>query len=135
MDETSRQADERADSETRGADRKGKLRVSFAAWPLIGLVRIYQATLSPFLGGHCRFLPSCSEYAIEALRTHGALRGGWLALRRILRCHPFGGSGYDPVPPPKDARSEHDAMTMSDHERTNATADTSHTQQNITDSS
>jgi len=67
---------------------------------LIALVRAYQLTLSPFLGGSCRFLPSCSAYAIEAIRTHGAWRGSGLALRRISSCHPFGRSGYDPVPTP-----------------------------------
>jgi putative membrane protein insertion efficiency factor len=73
-------------------------RVNIAAWPLIALVRLYQVTLSPFLGGFCRFQPTCSAYAIDALRQHGALRGSWLAARRLLRCHPFGGHGYDPVP-------------------------------------
>ncbi len=67
-------------------------------WLLIGLVRVYQATLSPFLGGACRFEPSCSHYGIDALRRHGALRGSWLTLRRLLRCRPYGPSGYDPVP-------------------------------------
>jgi putative membrane protein insertion efficiency factor len=67
---------------------------------LIGLVRVYQATLSPWLGGACRFAPSCSEYAIEALRLHGAFRGSGLALRRLLHCHPFHRGGYDPVPLP-----------------------------------
>ena len=67
-------------------------------WLLIGLVRVYQATLSPFLGGACRFEPSCSHYGIEALRRHGAIRGSWLTLRRLLRCRPYGPSGYDPVP-------------------------------------
>jgi putative membrane protein insertion efficiency factor len=62
-------------------------------------VRLYRATLSPLVGMNCRFHPTCSAYALEALETHGALRGGWLALRRILRCHPFGGHGVDPVPP------------------------------------
>lgn len=72
---------------------------------LILLVRLYQLTLSPaktFLFGPaagCRFEPSCSEYALEALKTHGALSGGWLAARRICRCHPWGGCGHDPVPP------------------------------------
>ena len=66
---------------------------------LISLVRLYQLTLSPFVGFNCRYLPTCSAYAIEAIETHGALRGGWLAVRRVLRCHPWGGSGYDPVPP------------------------------------
>ena len=67
-------------------------------WLLIGLVRVYQATLSPFLGGACRFEPSCSNYGIDALRRHGALHGAWLTLRRLLRCRPYGPSGYDPVP-------------------------------------
>ncbi|HEV8389809.1 MAG TPA: membrane protein insertion efficiency factor YidD [Dongiaceae bacterium] len=65
---------------------------------LIAPIRLYQWTLSPLLGVNCRYAPSCSAYAIEAIATRGALRGGWLALRRILRCHPWGGSGYDPVP-------------------------------------
>ncbi len=68
---------------------------------LILLVRAYQVTLSPHLGNCCRFTPSCSAYCIEALRAHGAFKGSWLALRRILRCRPFGPSGYDPVPPRK----------------------------------
>ncbi len=70
-------------------------------WPvlmLIGLVRLYQMTLSAWLGRQCRYLPTCSQYAIDALRTHGALRGTWLAMHRIGRCHPWGSSGYDPVP-------------------------------------
>ena len=65
---------------------------------LIGFIRGYQLTLSPFLGGSCRFLPTCSAYAIEALAEHGAWRGTGLALRRIARCHPLGKSGFDPVP-------------------------------------
>jgi putative membrane protein insertion efficiency factor len=71
--------------------------VSPWAWPLIFGVRMYQAILGPALGGHCRFVPTCSEYAIEALRRRGALGGSWLTLRRLLRCHPFGGAGFDPV--------------------------------------
>ena len=63
------------------------------------LVRLYQLTLGHLMGGHCRFEPTCSHYSIEALKTHGALRGTWLTLRRLLRCHPFGGAGFDPVPP------------------------------------
>jgi putative membrane protein insertion efficiency factor len=66
---------------------------------LIFAVHLYRATLGPLLGGSCRFAPSCSAYAIEALERHGAPRGAWLALRRILRCHPFHAAGYDPVPP------------------------------------
>jgi putative membrane protein insertion efficiency factor len=65
---------------------------------LIALIRGYQLTLSPFLGGACRFEPSCSAYAREAIECHGAGRGSWLALRRLSRCHPFGGAGLDPVP-------------------------------------
>jgi len=67
---------------------------------LRGLVRAYQLVISPLLLPSCRYLPSCSDYAAEAIEVHGALRGCWLALRRLLRCHPWGGSGYDPVPLP-----------------------------------
>jgi hypothetical protein len=73
--------------------------VSPAASLLRALVMAYRWTLSPMLGPRCRFLPTCSEYALEALARHGALTGGWLVLRRLARCHPWGGSGYDPVPP------------------------------------
>lgn len=66
---------------------------------LILLVRAYQIVLSPLFSGCCRFEPSCSNFAIEALRVHGALKGSILAAWRLLRCHPFGKSGYDPVPP------------------------------------
>ena len=62
------------------------------------VVRAYQLVLSPLLPPSCRFAPSCSDYALEALQRHGALRGTWLAIRRISRCHPWGGSGFDPVP-------------------------------------
>ena len=62
------------------------------------LIRTYQLLLSPFLGNQCRFTPSCSQYASEAIGRYGALRGGWLALKRIGRCHPFCDGGYDPVP-------------------------------------
>lgn len=61
-------------------------------------VRFYQLCISPLFPPACRYTPTCSQYAIEALRIHGPLRGSWLALRRILRCHPWGGCGYDPVP-------------------------------------
>jgi len=62
------------------------------------LIRIYQNTLSVILPSSCRFTPSCSNYGIEAFKKHGALKGFWLTLKRIGRCHPWGGSGYDPVP-------------------------------------
>jgi len=70
---------------------------------LIGLVKAYQLLLSPWLGGRCRYQPTCSAYAEEALRRHGAARGLWLTLRRLGRCHPWGGSGYDPVPERREA--------------------------------
>lgn len=70
-----------------------------AAAPLVLLIRLYQVTLGPFMSGQCRFHPTCSNYAIEALRTHGAARGTWLTARRLARCHPFHPGGYDPVPP------------------------------------
>ncbi|AOA59792.1 membrane protein insertion efficiency factor YidD [Acinetobacter larvae] len=62
------------------------------------LIRCYQILISPMLGPRCRYIPTCSQYAIEAIRSHGAWKGGWLATRRICRCHPWGGYGYDPVP-------------------------------------
>ena len=64
-------------------------------------IHFYRLVISPWLGSNCRFQPTCSAYALEALERHGAWRGSWLALRRILRCRPGGGSGYDPVPPAK----------------------------------
>lgn len=73
--------------------------MSIAARLLIVLVIGYRWIVSPVLGPNCRYCPSCSEYAIEALRRHGAARGTWLTLRRVARCHPWGGCGYDPVPP------------------------------------
>jgi putative membrane protein insertion efficiency factor len=65
---------------------------------LMGLIRIYQLTLSKVLPPSCRFTPSCSHYGYEAIQKHGALRGGWMAVRRVSRCHPFHPGGYDPVP-------------------------------------
>ena len=65
---------------------------------LLGLIRLYQLTLSPWLGNPCRYEPTCSRYAAEAIERHGALRGVWLAAKRLGRCHPWGSSGYDPVP-------------------------------------
>jgi putative membrane protein insertion efficiency factor len=64
----------------------------------IGLLWIYRYLLSPLLGPRCRFMPSCSEYAMQALHTHGAVRGGWLSARRLCKCHPWHPGGFDPVP-------------------------------------
>ena len=67
---------------------------------LVGLISLYQKVLSPLLGARCRFQPTCSAYAMEALQRYGSLQGSSLAVKRIARCHPWGGSGYDPVPEP-----------------------------------
>ena len=67
-------------------------------------LRAYKTTLSPLIGRQCRYLPTCSEYAAQALKDHGPLKGSWLAVGRICRCNPFGGSGYDPPPPPRAPR-------------------------------
>lgn len=64
----------------------------------IALIRIYQWSISPILGQNCRYTPTCSQYSVEAINKHGAFKGGWLALKRILSCHPWGGNGYDPIP-------------------------------------
>ncbi len=68
------------------------------SFPFIALIRVYQLVISPLLGPKCRYTPTCSHYGIEALKKYGLIKGGWLALRRIGRCHPWGGHGYDPVP-------------------------------------
>lgn len=73
---------------------------------LIGLVRVYQLCISPVMGSNCRFYPTCSSYMIEAIQTHGALKGLWLGIRRLLRCHPYSDGGIDPVPEP---RCKHEA--------------------------
>jgi hypothetical protein len=65
---------------------------------LLAMIRLYQLVLSPFLGQHCRFTPSCSQYTKEAIEKYGAAKGSWLGLKRILRCQPFCDGGYDPVP-------------------------------------
>lgn len=67
-------------------------------FPFVLLVRFYQVAISPFTPGVCRYSPTCSHYTVEALKKHGLLKGGWLAVKRIGSCHPWGGSGYDPVP-------------------------------------
>lgn len=65
---------------------------------MIGLIKLYQITLSPLIGRQCRYQPTCSNYGLEAIRKYGPFRGGWLTLKRVLSCNPWGGSGYDPVP-------------------------------------
>jgi len=72
---------------------------------LIGLVRFYQLAISPLYPAACRYTPTCSQYMIEAIREHGVLKGAWMGFKRISRCHPWGGSGYDPVPK-KEKKSE-----------------------------
>lgn len=74
---------------------------------LMAVIRLYQVLLSPWLGQRCRFTPSCSHYGIEALETHGAVKGGWLTLKRIGRCHPLSEGGYDPVPPAPHHHCQH----------------------------
>jgi len=64
----------------------------------IGIVNFYRYCISPLTPASCRYIPTCSQYALDALRKYGAFKGGWMALKRILRCHPWGGEGYDPVP-------------------------------------
>lgn len=64
----------------------------------IGLIRFYQGAISPLFGAKCRYTPTCSAYGVEAVKKHGPWKGGWLAIKRIASCHPWGGSGYDPVP-------------------------------------
>jgi putative membrane protein insertion efficiency factor len=83
---------------TAGKDGGGRDAASPASRAVIALVRGYQLGLSPWLGSRCRHFPSCSAYAIEAVGRFGALSGAWLALKRLGRCHPWGTSGYDPVP-------------------------------------
>ena len=70
------------------------------------LVRFYQAAISPYLPSSCRYQPTCSHYTLEALKMHGLFKGGWLAIKRIGSCHPWGGSGYDPVPEKKSKKKE-----------------------------
>jgi hypothetical protein len=79
-------------------DGNNQRRTGPGALALLGLVRVYQRALSPLLGQNCRYHPSCSHYAYDAIEIHGALKGGWLGVKRIGRCHPFHDGGFDPVP-------------------------------------
>ena len=74
---------------------------------MIWLIRLYQKYISPLTGRHCRYYPTCSEYAVEAISLYGPLKGGWMAFRRILRCNPFGGFGFDPVPTKEEEKDNH----------------------------
>ncbi|SRR5665213_448130 len=80
------------------ADANYAVRRSVGMWVLRGPIRFYQLAISPMMPAACRYYPSCSNYAIEAIDKYGAMKGGWLAIRRILRCHPFRPGGFDPVP-------------------------------------
>jgi putative membrane protein insertion efficiency factor len=68
------------------------------ALPFIALIKIYQLIISPWMGPSCRYTPTCSQYGLEAFKKYGPLKGGWLTLKRLLRCNPWGGNGHDPVP-------------------------------------
>ena len=72
-----------------------------ATFPLLILIRGYQLIISPLLGSNCRFMPTCSEYAMQSLRSHGLIKGSYLTIKRIGKCHPWGGHGYDPIPTKK----------------------------------
>ena len=72
-----------------------------AIFPLLILIRGYQLIISPLLGSNCRFMPTCSEYAMESLRSHGLIKGSYLTIKRIGKCHPWGSHGYDPIPTKK----------------------------------
>ncbi len=79
--------------------------VTFITEPFIWLVKFYQYFISPLLGSNCRYNPTCSHYTIKALKTHGIFTGGWLSIKRIVSCNPWGGSGYDPVPTKEELKN------------------------------
>ena len=83
---------------------------------LIGLLKLYRLVVSPLYGNVCRYYPSCSAYALRAVETHGAVRGSWLAGRRLLRCHPWTAGGYDPVPGTPEWREEQALLDASAHD-------------------
>lgn len=74
----------------------------------MGIIKLYQIAISPMLGASCRFTPTCSAYALEAIQTHGVVRGGWLSIKRIARCHPYHAGGFDPVPESNESLKQHD---------------------------
>jgi len=106
MEKTERQALKSTPEQSLNSLLEGQ---SPAAGAVILLVRLYQLIISPWLGPSCRHLPTCSAYTIEAVREWGAFRGSWMGLRRISRCHPWGTSGYDPVPENPDHARPGDA--------------------------
>ena len=75
-----------------------KLLLQLISLPLIGLIKFYQYVISPAIGPKCRYTPTCSNYGLEAVKKYGPFKGGWLVIKRIASCHPWGGSGYDPLP-------------------------------------
>ncbi len=75
-----------------------KTLLQILSYPFIFLIKIYQKIISPWLGGSCRYSPTCSQYGVEALQKYGLFKGGWLTIKRIARCNPWGGHGHDPVP-------------------------------------
>ena len=77
-------------------------------FPFLMLIRFYQLAISPYTPASCRYTPTCSHYAIEALKVHGLLKGGWFAIKRISKCQPWGGSGYDPVPEKEENNNSND---------------------------
>lgn len=77
-------------------------------FPFVVLVRFYQVAISPYTPNSCRYTPTCSHYTVDALKIHGLFKGGWLSVKRIGSCHPWGGSGYDPVPPTKEKNKNPD---------------------------
>jgi len=103
------------------ASRETRFYPALMLWVLRSIIRVYQYTLSPFLGllcgpdSGCRFTPTCSAYFLEAVETHGIARGSWLGLQRLARCHPWGGCGYDPVPSGKKLASSLPAAMGIEH--------------------
>lgn len=90
-----------SNSKTKNSVLKTQFFKQFFIFPFVFLVRFYQVAISPFTPSTCRYSPTCSHYTVEALKVHGLFTGGWLAIKRIFSCHPWGGSGYDPVPEKK----------------------------------
>ncbi len=87
------------------------------SYPFIALIKFYQAAISPYLGSNCRYTPTCSQYSIEALKTHGIIIGSLLAIRRISSCHPWGGSGYDPVPTREELKNRIKTVKLRYHKK------------------